>query len=301
MAALPNWGLNSMCQRCGAAAPTRPATFRQNVGALVMRFQSKVEGELCRDCIGEAFVQTTLVTAVIGWLGIISLFAAPIFVVMNVLEYLRGRSVPRPAVKVARPSKPPVSPLVVVSGLLALGGMAIAGLLVVFLVFVGTAERSPAELAFDAANSKLMFYEGQEAFGNTPEAKEAAARFASRLKLVRELAFSKGKEGGVSLSEGHFITHCEIRGSRAAFIVHVPELRRYTTDAQAALARLAWTSARGSLPEGSAVQELAVGLRGVALYDTVMVGRVSDEQGRTSSLVKDLHPFFVDAPASRER
>ena len=51
--------------------------------------------------------------------------------------------------------------------------------------------------------------------------------------------FTEGKSGGVSLSQGHFITYCSLTPERCAFIVHVPELRNFAPDAQVTLGEMA--------------------------------------------------------------
>ena len=80
------------CQVCKGPGPVAPATFRQNVGALVMRFEKRVKGNMCRRCMSQKFWSFTLTTAAIGWLGMISLFVAPIYVVMNIVEYVKASS-----------------------------------------------------------------------------------------------------------------------------------------------------------------------------------------------------------------
>lgn len=79
---------------CGRWAPVRGVLFRQNIGALVMRFTSKVEGPLCRPCIGSTFFRTTLVTLFLGPWGVISHFLTLYILPSNVLMYWRSRSLP---------------------------------------------------------------------------------------------------------------------------------------------------------------------------------------------------------------
>src|SRR5262245_30038571 len=80
------------CQACRGPGPVAHATFRQNVGALFARFEKRIQGNMCRRCLSQKFWSFTLTTAAVGWLGMISLFVAPIYVVMNIVEYAKASS-----------------------------------------------------------------------------------------------------------------------------------------------------------------------------------------------------------------
>ena len=102
------------CQVCGIQAPTRHVTFYQNIGALVMRFHRKLEGDLCKSCVQKNFWKMTLITLAIGWLGMISLVVAPIFIILNIVQYVRCLGMPSaPAgasATAALPRVPPAAP-----------------------------------------------------------------------------------------------------------------------------------------------------------------------------------------------
>jgi hypothetical protein len=76
------------CQTCGCNAPTKYVSFHQNIGAVVMRFRKEVKGELCKNCIHSYFWKFTLTTLAVGWLGIISMILAPLFIINNIFYYL---------------------------------------------------------------------------------------------------------------------------------------------------------------------------------------------------------------------
>ena len=86
------------CQKCGCEAPTRNVSFHQNIGLLVMRLYSGTCGELCKPCIHKTFWTYTAVNMTVGWLGVISLILAPIFMVNNIVQYVGclGMESPRP-------------------------------------------------------------------------------------------------------------------------------------------------------------------------------------------------------------
>ena len=77
-----------ICQTCGVEAPVKYVEFRQNIGALVMRFSKEVKGNLCKSCIHSHFWSMTLINLSIGWLGTISIVLAPIFSIINIVHYL---------------------------------------------------------------------------------------------------------------------------------------------------------------------------------------------------------------------
>jgi hypothetical protein len=77
-----------LCQGCGVEAPTRQVAFYQNIGALVMRYSSKVEGKLCKSCIHKHFWKMTAVNLTLGWWGTISLIMTPCFLINNLGHYM---------------------------------------------------------------------------------------------------------------------------------------------------------------------------------------------------------------------
>lgn len=81
-------GVRSYCAACGEYGQTWGVTYRQNIGALVMRFHKKLEAELCRRCAGKYFWEFSLTTLFLGWWGVISAIVTPFFLLGNVISYL---------------------------------------------------------------------------------------------------------------------------------------------------------------------------------------------------------------------
>src|SRR5262249_9599407 len=77
-----------ICQVCGVEAPTKYVAFYQNIGALIIRFQKSIKGNLCKSCINNSFWSFTLTDLTLGWWGIISLIVTPFFILNNVIRYL---------------------------------------------------------------------------------------------------------------------------------------------------------------------------------------------------------------------
>jgi hypothetical protein len=77
-----------ICQVCGLEAPVKRTEFHQNIGMLVMRRHASIKGNLCKNCIHSQFWSKTGTTLAVGWLGMISIVIAPIFIIMNIVHYL---------------------------------------------------------------------------------------------------------------------------------------------------------------------------------------------------------------------
>jgi len=79
-----------ICQSCGVEAPTRKVFFVQHIGAVVMFFHKRIGGLFCRNCVNKYFGQYTLTTLFLGWWGIISLFATPVVLIIDIVNYFRA-------------------------------------------------------------------------------------------------------------------------------------------------------------------------------------------------------------------
>lgn len=136
--------------------------------------------------------------------------------------------------------------------------------------------KKPGEGELWAAEDFIRSYKDKEASGNTPEAIAFAENYAKTLRTSRELLFTEGKKGGLSLTKGHFLTYCFQKDDSLAVLVHVPELRRYTPEAKASLAEFSWMLAsaetRKRFPN---IKHLAVALKGTLNYGAIFTGTVT--------------------------
>jgi hypothetical protein len=57
---------------------------------LVMRFSKRIGGSMCEKCASKYFWEYTLMTALLGWFGIISFVMSPFIVIGNVVSYVKG-------------------------------------------------------------------------------------------------------------------------------------------------------------------------------------------------------------------
>lgn len=134
--------------------------------------------------------------------------------------------------------------------------------------------------------------------GNNPKAVELANTFASRMKEISDEVFTSNRKPLLQLSDGEFLTYCQLRDDRCLFLVHVPSYRKYTKDAKKTLSELAWVVAQsttaGLFEEPG---KLGVGLRGVLNYGAILLGDVpvsveSKLQGYSEGSKDDLIAFF---------
>lgn len=83
-----------ICQSCGVEAPTQKVLFVQHIGAIVMFFHKRIGGNFCRNCVRKYFSEYTLMTLFLGWWGVISVFATPVVLLINIFNWFRAWSLP---------------------------------------------------------------------------------------------------------------------------------------------------------------------------------------------------------------
>jgi hypothetical protein len=83
-----------ICQSCGVEAPTQKVLFVQHIGAVVMFFHRRIGGLFCRNCVNKYFTQYFFVTLTLGWWGLISVFATPVVLLIDIFNYFRAWSLP---------------------------------------------------------------------------------------------------------------------------------------------------------------------------------------------------------------
>ena len=148
--------------------------------------------------------------------------------------------------------------------------------LIGFLRIVG--DTSEKELSgLDLAERSIVTRSGGgHAYGNSEAALALAQKFNELMDELSDEAFSESKSK-IKLNDGKYIAWCELREDKCAFIVHVPEYRKFTSDAKKALNQTSWAVAEAAasleLEEGD---ELAVGLKGIYLYGSIQTGVITD-------------------------
>jgi hypothetical protein len=291
-------GTTANCLLCRRTGPVRQVAFRQNVGVILLRFAKKVEGRLCRRCMESTFGEMTLTTFFAGWWGIISFFVTPFILLSNILEYSNAiRSPEMRSVPSSGKGRQAILAMAGATALVMVMGFSLVAALALFLRATPSRPRQAdggggaGAGPLHEAEEKILGYQGRAAHGNTPEAERDAAALSEKMELVRKIAFTGGRdEKAPSLTEGHFLTYCEVRQGKVCFLVHVPELRGYTSGARETLGKTTWALAQQTVEShpDAATLALGVGLRGVLLYGIVMTGTA---EGPTPPLVDDATPL----------
>lgn len=111
------------CQFCGSDVPTKNVTLYQNVGMLIMRRETRIHGDFCKSCIGPYFWRMTLITAVLGWWGIISAIVTPFFLINNIIAYISVLTLPSTIPTSGKPKRSK-TPLVAIATTVVLVGFA---------------------------------------------------------------------------------------------------------------------------------------------------------------------------------
>lgn len=119
--------------------------------------------------------------------------------------------------------------------------------------------------------------------GNNLKAKRIALQYSVALGNLRKELFTEGKQSPLSLTNGVFLTYCNIGDERCAIIVHVPQLGDYTEDAKQVLHQIAWDAAVNTLQNMNQenISSISVGVRGAMRYDVVLIG---NQEGVQKSL-----------------
>ena len=76
------------CQSCGAQAPTYKVFFVQHIGAIIFFFHKRISGSFCRSCVNKHFFEYFFTTLFLGWWGAISLFATPVVLIIDLVNYI---------------------------------------------------------------------------------------------------------------------------------------------------------------------------------------------------------------------
>lgn len=79
------------CDTCSRPEPSAYVELHHNVGMLLMRRSYTTAGELCRDCLNNAFWHHTLRNLTLGWWGTISFFMTWYYLLSNVVTYVQAR------------------------------------------------------------------------------------------------------------------------------------------------------------------------------------------------------------------
>jgi len=166
----------------------------------------------------------------------------------------------------------------------------------IYAMFKGAGEdaarkQQPGYAAFQSADMLLIGKSNGIAHGNTPEAQALAGEFSQRLKQARKLGIENRKSSPIiSLTGGEFLTYCLLTKENCIFMVHVPDLRKFTQDAKDFIAEAAWiTAVAVTESRQSSLQSVCVGVRGALMYDRVIGGHPGSPANATSLRITEVN------------
>lgn len=184
-----------------------------------------------------------------------------------------------------------------------LPAMLAAGLLVGSLALGGCCKESapePGQKEFETANGQIDTFDKEVGFGNSPEAKTLAVRYAAELEKREKEAFEGGKEAEESTTtQGKWLTHCHLREDRVVFLVHVSNLDTYEGDVRKALLDMAWETGTELTKKARSPKDktVVVALRGNLLFGAMASGMGNAKPQLETSTAIDatkLYPHFVN-------
>ena len=160
----------------------------------------------------------------------------------------------------------------------------------------------PGKAVFKEANDLIDSHRsGTPVHGNTPEAEKAAQAFSTMFKEFQSVSFEGGAD---KYAEREFLTYCRQDTSGITFLCQVPGMRKYKGDeAKSALADIAWITASKvakDMPGATEDTMLTVGLRGIAIYDSIRQGKIGSENPVEDNDKKLLYKIFDPANLAAE-
>ena len=162
--------------------------------------------------------------------------------------------------------------------------------------------------AFEEASRSIGSNRDGVGHGNTPEAQKLAERLSDLLDTLGEKIPHLNDQETMDATHGHFIVYCQLNKDSAAFLIHVPNLRHYTTESKHEIAKLCYATACAALKingNDTGIRKVAIATRGAFFYDTALLGSYpapkdpaqlekSGEAGnRCRADAPGIYPFFL--------
>lgn len=172
--------------------------------------------------------------------------------------------------------KRPTGGLWVLRGLIAtpiiLIAMAILGSIAGGAKMRAEEAKLPGNREFEAANQYISRTSTTDGNGNTPTAALAGKGCATIMQAWLEAATSDTDNKSIT-------AWCEAHPERALFLVKIPDLRKFTDNDKDEICLAAWYAAQIAARELNLTPnaEIAVAVRGIALYDRLITGQFLPE------------------------
>lgn len=210
-------------------------------------------------------------------------------------------------------------PLALIFGLIGLSqagktqtgkGKALAGIIcallaagvvgIVMMISKDKEQNAPPLTALDTAKKHIVARPELRGYGNTEEAKAMAEKVAQKLQVLHDtlIVSSKGRK-----TSDQYAVHCELHEKTCAFLIFVPDYRKFEDDLKDDMNELSWSVASGVAKDVTRLHagdvELCLGLKGLVMFGSVMTGKLTDAKPQTiSANEKELARFFPEPPAA---
>ncbi|HEY1169768.1 MAG TPA: hypothetical protein VGH19_00235 [Verrucomicrobiae bacterium] len=168
--------------------------------------------------------------------------------------------------------------------------------------------KDPGAEAISEAAKLIMSSRQGIAHGNTPEAKSLAEELSQMMKQARQEVFTGGNPDSIDmklLTKGEFIVFCQLNQDSCIFLIHVPEMKRYETEARKELVNIAYVSAASIMDKAGKrdVRKLGVATRGSILFDSAILGDYEHKSGNpfkgmnkvaeVGVMIPSFNPYFA--------
>ena len=172
---------------------------------------------------------------------------------------------------------------------------------------LGEPAPGPGSKEFNTADGYLVKSNRSAIFGNVPKAMELADVFNKRAKeSFLTLARENPNLGELVTSDVAIVSFCELHEDRVIFLVQVPGLQKLPLSLQNRFADDVWRNSSLAITDGRAGfvgLRVSVGIRSIAKYEQVLVGRyIRDFEANNTGLrsrseghrsKSKLYPLFV--------
>lgn len=160
---------------------------------------------------------------------------------------------------------------------------------------------APGTQQLEAATTLITTARHGTALGNSAEAIGVAEKVSAELKTIRQTMFSGGNADSIdvkALTKGEFVVFCQLNRESCAVLIHVPEMRSYTSSAAKSMAAIAYNSVAKALSaeKKQLLRKLVVATRGTMMYDTILVGESGFDAADPSNRADPMQHEGMNAP-----
>jgi hypothetical protein len=154
-------------------------------------------------------------------------------------------------------------------------------------------EPKPGERELQSASNRIAGSTNQEpVHGNTNSAKRRAQVVADAMTELDRALFSGQDENKTFTRTESFMVYGRHGAEGVAFLIHVPQFKRYQDDVRQTLIEAAWAAAKAATADLGDDVKLGVGLRGSLMYGATAVGTRGGAPAIDLGASVDLDPLF---------